>query len=122
MPNAVIDGLAANCPFATAVPESGTLTLASEALLAIVSVPLKVPAAPGANLRLNVVLAPAATVEGTLGDISVKELLDVFALLIVTLCDPRFVAVRLSVLVVPAVMLPKFTPALPSERLPGCCC
>ena len=72
LPNAPLEGLLDRCPFALPFPVSGTFTVESDALLASVSVSLKVPAALGANCRLRFVLAPAATVTGKLGAVTEK--------------------------------------------------
>ena len=120
LPNAGLDGLLVNCPSAMPVPERGTFTLESDALLAIASVALNGPAVFGENVRLKVSPCPASTVAGRLGALSEKLLLEILALLIVTAEPPRFVAVKVSVLLLPAAMLPKSTLALPSDRLPDC--
>ena len=92
----------------------------SEALLAIVTVALKDPAAFGVNARLKVALCPVAIVVGKLGAVTEKLLLETVALLTVTDADPEFVTVTASVLVVPATTLPKSRLAFASDRLPSC--
>ena len=54
------------------VPESARLVTASEALLVIVAVALKAPAALGVNWTLRLELWPAARVVGRLGAVSEK--------------------------------------------------
>ena len=84
----------------------------------MVAVALKVPVAEGANLTLRLALWPAARVEGRLGAVSEKYLVEIVALLMTTDALPEFVAVTVRVLLLPGVTLPKFRLAFPSERLP----
>ena len=109
-----------NCPAAIPVPDSEIAAVESEALLAIVTVALKDPAAFGVNARLKVALCPVAIVVGKLGAVTEKLLLETVALLTVTDADPEFVTVTASVLVVPATTLPKSRLAFASDRLPSC--
>lgn len=59
-------------------------------------------------------------VAGKLGAVTEKLLLETVALLTVTAADPEFVAVTVSVFVVPATTLPKSTLAFARDRLPSC--
>ena len=121
LPNASLVGLRASCPSATPVPESEMFGTVFEASLVSETVPLKVPAALGVNLRLSVELCPALTVTGRPGAAREKYLLETAAPLIVTDCVPEFVAVTVRLLLLPAITLPKSTVAVPSERFPACC-
>ena len=56
---------------ATPVPLSATVAGEFGALLAILTVPDRLPAVVGANTALNVTLAPGATVLGTLSPLTV---------------------------------------------------
>ena len=103
---------------AVPVPESTRVVEVSEALLVIVAVALKEPAVAGANWTLRFALWPAGRVEGRLGEVSEKYLVEIVALLMVTEALPEFVAVTVRVLLLPGVTLPKLRLALPSERLP----
>lgn len=60
-------------------------------------------------------------VAGKLGAVTEKLLLDTVALLTVTAADPEFVAVTVTVLVVPATTLPKSMLAFARDRFPICC-
>ena len=60
-------------------------------------------------------------VAGKLGAVTAKLLLDTVALLTVTAADPVFVAVTVSVSVVPATTLPKSMLAFASDKVPTCC-
>lgn len=60
-------------------------------------------------------------VVGKAGAVTAKLLSETVALLTVTAADPEFVAVMLSVLVVPATMLPKFRLVLARDKLPSAC-
>jgi hypothetical protein len=63
-PKATLDGLDPNCPGVTAIPVSGTESVALLALEPMVSEPLAAPAAEGAKTTLNAVLCPALRVMG----------------------------------------------------------
>ncbi len=60
-------------------------------------------------------------VAGKVGAVTEKLALETFALLTVTAADPEFVAVKVSVLVVPATTLPKSMLAFARDRVPSCC-
>ena len=109
LPKSSLAGLTTSCPEAVVVPvpESVRLSVLLDALLAMVTVALKVPAALGANLMLIVVLCPAATVTGRVGAIKEKYGLEIETLLMVTEAGPEFVAVADRVLLLPAATLPK---------------
>ena len=121
LPRFSVAGFTVNCPTPAVlppVPESARLVTASEALLVIVAVALKAPAALGVNWTLRLELWPAARVVGRLGAVSEKYLLEIVALLIVTDALPVFEAVTVRVLLLPGATLPKLRLAFPSERLP----
>ncbi len=71
---------------------------------------------------LIVVLCPAVTVNGRLGETREKYLVEIVALLTVTDAGPEFVAVAVRVLLLPAATLPKFSVVFARERVVGCCC
>jgi hypothetical protein len=71
-PKATLDGLDPNCPGVTAIPVSGTESVALLALEPIVREPLAVPAADGAKTTLNVALCPALSVKGKLVPLSLN--------------------------------------------------
>lgn len=73
LPKPALVGLSASWPglAAVPVPESARLVALFDALLEMVTVALKVPAALGANLMPKVALCPDARVIGRLG--AVKE-------------------------------------------------
>jgi hypothetical protein len=102
------------------VPDNEIVAVESEALLAIVTVAVKDPTALGVNARLRVALCPAATVAGKLGAVTAKLLLDTVALLTVIDPDPEFVAVTVTVFVLPATTLPKSILAFARDRFPIC--
>src|SRR3954470_1094844 len=56
LPKASVDGLLASCPAAIPAPDNETVAVASEALLAIVSVAVNDPTAFGVNARLKAAL------------------------------------------------------------------
>ena len=123
LPKSSLAGLSVSVPGAVVVPVpdsviSGTVFDAS---LVMESVALKVPTALGVNLMLIVVLWPAVTVTGRLGETREKYLVEIVALLTVTDAGPEFVAVAVKVLLLPAATLPKSSVAFCSERVVGCC-
>lgn len=120
LPKASLVGLAVSCPSAIPVPESAMLVLESDASLEMVTFELKVPAPVGVNATLKFVLCPTGTLTGKDGAVTAKPLPVTVALLMLTVEEPRFVAMTVIVLVLPAMMLPKLRVVLPSERLPGC--
>ena len=83
LPKSSLDGLLASDPAAIPVPESATFVAASEALLFMVAVALKGPAALGLNATVTVTLCPAATVVGMLGAVTENELSEMLTLLTV---------------------------------------
>ena len=122
LPKFSLEGLIESCPTTTAVPTPVSATLVDEldALLTIESVAAKVPTVFGENVMLIVVLCPASTVTGRVGAFRVKNCVEMPALLTVTDVPPVFVAVNVSVLLLPAGTLPKSTVAASSERTPDC--
>jgi hypothetical protein len=84
------------------------------------SVALNFAAAFGVNERLRVVLAPAASDTGRVGEVIAKYLVETEALLTVTVVLPELVAVTVRVLLVPGVTSPKSRLALPRTRFPDC--
>src|ERR1700758_2545836 len=117
LPKLSLPGLSASCPggggvdVEVPVPVSVRFVTASDAVLVIESVALKVPAAFGVKSTLIGVLCPAARVTGRVGAVREKYLVEIATLLIVTEAVPEFVAVVLIVLLPPALTLPKFNAA-----------
>lgn len=99
-------------------PVRATLLVAFEALLVIVAVALKVPIAFGVKLTVTVVLCPAATVTGRVGETSVKNGVEIETLLTVTDVLPELVATNDNVAVFPSVTVPKFSVPLFRESVP----
>lgn len=100
------------------VPDRARLVTESVAVLEIETEALNVPAAFGLKTTLTGTLCPAAMVTGKLGAVSVKYLVEMATLLIVTAAEPEFVAVVDRVLLLPALTLPKANDALPMEIVP----
>jgi hypothetical protein len=69
--------------------------------------PEALPKAEGANLAMNVVLCPAANVNGSGGAMTVKPPPDATALVIVKGAVPEFVRVRLCLPLEPIATFPK---------------
>lgn len=92
-------------------------------MLAIASVALNVPAAFGLKRTLITVLCPAARVIGRPGAVTAKYFVEIATLLMVAEAAPELVTVVETVLVLPALTLPKFTDvfAKESKPLPLCC-
>ena len=103
------------------VPESETVFEVLVALLEIVTVALKVPAAFGANSMLIGVLCPAAMVMGTLGEAREKYLVENETALTLTGAGPELVAVTVRDLRFPAATLPNCSVAALSESVAVCC-
>ena len=80
-------------PGVTAVPDKGTVRLVLEALLVIVSVPVGEPEACGVNTTLKDLLAPAASVKGTVSPLRLKPVPVTVACVIFTDDPPELVRV-----------------------------
>ena len=72
LPKLRLAGLGESIPAVTAVPETGTVSVALEASLVTVRLPVGLPADCGAKTTLNDLLAPAARVNGTVTPLTVK--------------------------------------------------
>ena len=122
LPKPRLVGLGVNSPAVSVpVPVPKRLTVAVlEALLVIVAVALKVPAALGANVTLTWVLCPSARDSGRLGEFREKYLVEKVTLLIVTVPGPEFVTVAERVSLLPAATLPKFRVPFVMDRVPVC--
>jgi hypothetical protein len=92
------------------------------ALLTTETVALKVPAALGEKTKLTGMLCPASTATGRVGALNEKYWLEIVALLTVIEAVPVLVAVIVSVLLVPAVTLPKSRVPVLNDKVPptGC--
>ena len=124
LPNASVAGETESCPAAelpVPVPESETLVEASLALLAMLAVAVKDPAALGEKLMLTVVLWFAASVIGTLGETREKYLLENETLLTLMEAGPELLTVNESVLLLPAETLPNCSVAALRESVDVCC-
>ena len=82
------------------------------------TVALKVPAALGKKTKLTGMPWPAGTATGRVGALNEKYLLEIVALLTVMEAVPVLVAVMVSVLLVPAVTLPKSSVAVLNDKVP----
>ncbi len=72
LPKLRLAGLGDRLPAVMAVPEAGTVSDGFEASLATVKLPVGLPAACGAKTTLNDLLAPAASVNGTVTPLTLK--------------------------------------------------
>jgi hypothetical protein len=120
LPKLSLPGLAPSWADVIPVPVSESVAVALEALLVIVTVPLNAPAAFGLKTKVTGVLAPDATATGRLGALKEKYWLEMDALLTVMLAVPVFDTVAVSVLLVPAVTLPKSRLAELRDNVPDC--
>ena len=100
------------------VPDTSRLATESVAVLEIETEALNAPAAFGLKTMLKGTLCPAATVTGKLGAVSAKYLVEMATLLIVTAAEPEFVTVVDTVLLLPALTLPKAKDAFAREIVP----
>lgn len=116
LPKGSLAGLRASNP--EPVPESDRVSLPFEASLLMESVALNFAAAFGVNEMLRVVLAPAASDRGSVGEAIAKYLVETEALLTLTVALPELVAVTVRVLLVPGVTSPKSRLALARTRFP----
>lgn len=123
-PNPLLLGLDARSPIGVSVPVPASDRVAEVLLasLVTVAVAVNVPAASGEKATLTGTLCPAETVIGTLGETSVKYLLEIETLLTLTEAGPEFDAVKVRVLVVPACTLPNWRVETFSESVVVCCC
>jgi hypothetical protein len=108
LPNAKLVGLAVR-PAVPATPVPVNVTVSSEfaALLAMLTLPVKLPAVVGAKEAVNEALAPAAMLVGVVRPLTLKPLP------LTAICDtsrgpvPELVIVKVSDFVCPSVKLPK---------------
>lgn len=122
LPKTSLPGLTANRPLATPVPVSENVAGVFVALLITETVALKVPAALGEKTKLTGMLCPASTATGRVGALNEKYWLEIDALLTVMESAPVLVTVRVSVLLVPVVTLPKSKVPVLNDKVPptGC--
>jgi hypothetical protein len=92
------------------------------ALLVTATVALKDATALGVNTKVIGTLCPAKIATGRVGVLSEKNWLEIEALLTVMEAVPVLDAVIVSVLLVPAVTLPKSRLALFRDKVPACVC
>jgi len=110
LPTAIVVGLTLSCPgeVVMSVPVPMSVTLGSEfEPVVILIVALNDPAALGANSMLIVVLCPAATVTGRLGETREKYFVEIAALLMVMAEELELAAVSDKVFVLPTFTEPK---------------
>ncbi len=120
LPKAILAGLEASVPGAAVdpVPLSETLVWESDASLPISMVAVNVPIAFGENVKLIGVLCPAAIETGRLGEVMEKYLVVMETLLTLTVAAPEFVALTITVLLLPGATLPKASEVLAMESVP----
>lgn len=115
-PKLILVGLGTSWPGATPVPDSDTVSVPSETLLDIEIVPVTLLAAEGVKTTLKVALWPAETVSGRLGALRENSEALALAPVIVTEAVPLFVAVTVSVSLLPTTTLPKLNVELLNPR------
>jgi len=97
LPNDIVDGVTVNVPSGgTPVPDSGTVTVALEALELIVSVALILPGNWGAKLTANAVLCEGPRVRGVEMPLMLNPVPLIPSLKILTLVPPTLVMVAES--------------------------
>jgi hypothetical protein len=102
-------GFGTSWPGAMPVPDSDAVSVTLESLLDIAIVPVTVPVEVGVKTTSKVALWPAATVSGREGELRENSEALVLAPVIVTEVVLLFVAVAVSVLVLPTTTLPKLS-------------
>lgn len=118
LPNASLVGFSASKP--VPLPVSATLCVPFEASLLMDSVALKAAAAFGVKEILRLVLCPAASETGNVGEANAKYFVETEAPLMFTALFPEFVTVSVRLLLVFGGTLPKSRLALPTARFPIC--
>src|ERR1700732_4904451 len=93
LPKLRLAGLAVSAPGVTAVPETGMVRVAFEALLDIETLPLALPPDCGAKVTLKVALCPAVKVTGRFMLLMLKPAPVTGACVMVTLEPPELVTV-----------------------------
>jgi hypothetical protein len=108
LPKLRLEGLAESVTVAaTPVPLRAMVLGELGALLVMLTLPVKLPAALGANKTLNEAVPPAVTVAGVVSPLTLKLLPLTAICEIVSEAVPVFVTVKLWDLVCPSTMLPK---------------
>ena len=100
------------------MPDRARLVTESVAVLEMEIAPSKVPAAFGVKTTLRGTLCPPARVTGRLGALREKYLEEIATPLMVTAAEPEFVAVVDTVLLLPALTLPKARAGFVTEIVP----
>jgi hypothetical protein len=111
-------GLAVRLPAATAVPESGTLSVL-ESLLVRTKVPRALPGDWGAKTTVKTLLAPGDRVSGNVKSAILKPVPLTSAFVIVRLVPPVLLKVLDWLWVVPTCTFPKVTLAGAALSVPG---
>jgi hypothetical protein len=119
LPKLRLAGLAPRVPPETPVPDSAIVSVESEAFELMVTVPLALPPAWGANRTLNVVLCDALSVSGVVMPVSPKPVPLTEACETVTLDPPVLGRVTVWDCWLPTVTLPKVSLPGFSESCPG---
>ena len=119
VPNPKDPGETDNWPGAEPAPDSGTLTLGSEALELKFNIPLSVPEVVGVNAKVNVRLCPAANVVGAVKPLKLNPAPLKAAWEIKTLEPPEFVSVGYCNWVLPRVTFPKLSLEGTGVKYPG---
>ena len=122
LPKLKLTGFNPREPEATPVPESEMAAWLLDALLVIVPVALKAPAAFGVKEKVRLAVCPASMETGSVGFVIAKYFVDIASLLRVIEVFPVFVAEIASALLLPAFTLPKLSTELDSDSAPTCGC
>ena len=119
LPKLNVVGVAESAPAAVPAPERATVNGEPGALLVMSSVPLALPLDCGVKTTLNVLLAPAASVTGSVRPFMLKAAPETVAWLMVRLEPPELVSVSCNVLLLPVCTEPKLRDGLPAASVPG---
>jgi len=119
LPKASLDGLSESVPGATPVPVSDIVSVGFDAFELIVTVPLALPVACGANVTVKVVFWDGFNVRGVAIPLNVNPVPVMLACDTLTAVPPVLVRVTVADWVVPVVTLPKASLVGLSESAPG---
>ena len=93
LPKFTLEGLAVNAPSATPLPLSGIVNVGFDPSDVMVTLPVALPVAVGANFTLKLTLCPALNVTGKANPLMLKPLPEALAAVILRLDPPEFVSV-----------------------------
>ena len=119
LPNASLVGFSETVPGVTPVPESDMVSVGFDAFDVIVTVPLALPAACGANVTEKVVLCEGFSVSGVVMPLSVNPVPLIDACETLTAVPPVLVRVTVADCVVPVVTLANASLFGLSDSVPG---